>query len=492
MARGRRQSEYATRDLTQGSVPRTIWFLGWPQMVSGAASTIDEVSDLFWAGFIGATSLASVGVGQTWISFFNTARMGLDTSARAMISRAVGAGDLRQANHVAYQSLLINTVVTGLLLTIGFIASEFLWNLLGVAETLSEEGLAYQRVRFVASFFFGANAVTGSLLMAGGDSMTPMRAQLVARGVHIVLSPAIIFGFGPIPALGIAGGGITYGIGHTIGLVMNFHALASGSSRLHLTFEGLNIDLRLALRQFRIGAPASVTSGERSFSQLILTGIVAPFGPTGLAVFSVIQRLQGLTSFAGSGLAQAAGVIVGQSLGAQNPERARATVWWGMACVGGLQATACILMFLFPEAFVHAFTRDPAVIEFAVPWLRIAVTGILLLGAANVLASSLNTAGDTRAPMFSGLGSLWLVQQPVAVTLTGAWERWTPLGLQIGTAEAWNIGLLGVAWAIVIASVVRFLSMFLYFLWGPWWKTEVLLHPAPATKPAVATSEALR
>src|SRR5688572_25595420 len=133
--------------------------------------------------------MASVGVGGAFIMLLNTFRTGLDTSARAMVSRAVGAGDMGQANHIAYQSLLINTSVTVVVMTLGFIGAELLWTMLGVADALSEEGLAYQRARFAASIVFGANLVSSSLLTAGGDSFTPMRAQLVARGVHIVLSP---------------------------------------------------------------------------------------------------------------------------------------------------------------------------------------------------------------------------------------------------------------------------------------------------------------
>ncbi|MBI4214096.1 MAG: MATE family efflux transporter [Chloroflexi bacterium] len=480
MSQVRSRSSYATRDLTQGSIPRNLWFLGWPQIVSGAVSAVDEMVDLFWSGFISSRAMASVGVGQTWIMLFNSARMGLDTSARAMVSRAVGAADLPLANHIAYQSILINTGLTLLILGSGIAWADLLWKILGVTDTLSEDGLAYQRLRFLASIFFGANNVCGSLLTAGGDSLTPMKAQLLARGLHIVLTPLFMFGFGPLPGMGILGGPVAHAIGHAAGGIMNFRALIIGSSRLHLRYEGLKVDPELAVRQLRIGAPASVTSAERALSNLVLVGIVAPFGATAIAVYSVTQRLQQLTSFAGQGLAQASGVIVGQSLGARQTQRARATVWWALAYVGGLQVVLCVVMFLFPEAFIFAFSREPEVIEVASQFLRIGVLGILLLGAANVLALAFNTAGDTGVAMWSNLGTLWLIQQPAAVALTGASSRWQPFGLQVLLPEAWNVGFVGVAWAIVIASVVRFLSMFLYFLWGPWWNKQVLVRSAVA------------
>jgi putative MATE family efflux protein len=422
--------------------------------------------------------MASVGVGGAFIMLLNTFRTGLDTSGRAMVSRAVGAGDLPQANHIAYQSLLINSAVTVTIMTLGMVGAELLWTVLGVAEALSAEGLAYQRARFAASIVFGANLVSGSLLTAGGDSFTPMKAQLVARTVHIVLSPLLIFGFGPLPGMGVAGGAVAYGLGHAAGAYMNFRALLIGSSRLHIRFEGLRLDLNLARRQLQIGLPTSVTSAERALSGLVVIGFVAPFGPTAIAVYALAQRLQGLTSFGGQSLAQASGIIVGQNLGAQKPDRARATVWWAMAFVGALQAGICVFIFLFPEAFIFAFSRDPAVMELGIPWLRIAVLGIMVFGVANVLVSALNTAGDTMIPMITGLMSLWLVQQPLAMVLTGA--EWRPLGFEVSFAGGWSIGVLGVAWAIVVASVVRCLFAFLYFLWGPWTKKEVLIRPMAA------------
>lgn len=444
--------------------------------MSGAAAAVDEVSDLFWAGFLGPRAMASVGVGGAFIMLLNTFRTGLDTSGRAMVSRAVGAGDMAQANHIAYQSLLINTTVTVVIMTLGFVGAELLWTVLGVADALSDEGLAYQRARFAASIVFGANLVSTSLLTAGGDSFTPMKAQLVARGVHIVLSPLLIFGLGPVPGMGVAGGAVAYGLGHAAGAYMNFRALLTGSSRLHIRFEGFRLDLALARRQLQIGLPSSVTSAERALSGLVVIGIVAPFGATALAVYTVAQRLQGLTSFGAQSLAQASGIIVGQSLGAQKPDRARSTVWWALGFVGAFKIVICGLIFIFPEAWLLAFSRDPAVIELGVVWLRISVLGILAFGLGNVVISALNTAGDTMIPMLTGLLSLWLVQQPLAIVLTGS--DWRPLGLDLAFSGVWSIGVLGVAWAIAIASVVRFLTGFLYFLWGPWVNKEVLVRPA--------------
>ena len=213
---------------------------------------------------------------------------------------------------------------------------------------------------------------------------------------------------------------------------------------------------------------------------MILVGLAAPFGATGLAVYSITQRIQMFGGFGSQGLSMAGGVIVGQSLGAGQPARARATVWWALAFVGLVQVVLCTLMFVFPEAVMFMFSRDQEVIEMGVPWLRIEAFGYMLFALGNTLAQCLSTAGDTVVPMLATLVTLWGVQQPLAILLTGSAVTWDIAGQTIGIPTMWNIGVLGIPIAINAAAGSRLLALFGHFLWGPWWKKEVLVrHGAP-------------
>ena len=460
-------------------------------MVSGALNAVDNLTDLFWAGFLGSRAIASVGVGQTWIQLFNTGRMGLDIGGRAMVSRAVGSGDLPLANHVARQSLIFNMALNVVVMILGILASDFLLRVLGVSEGVAEEGTTYQRCRFVSSFFFGLTMVTGSLLQAGGDTLTPMKAQMVSRVIHIALSPVLIFGWLGVPVLGVTGAAIANAISQAIGGALNLRALLNGSSRISITLDHFRFDGLALWQQIRIGAPASVTSAERSLAQVILVGLAAPFGATGLAVYSILQRVEMFGGFGAQGLAQAAGIIVGQSLGAKRPERAKTTVWWTLGSTGLIQILVCGSMFVFAEQVMLLFSRDPDVIEIGVPWMHIAVVGFVLFSSTNVLVQVLNTAGDTMIPMVAGLGALWGIQQPVAIVLTGAAQTVSILSFNAVVPSDWNLGIIGIAWGILVAAIVRFAGLFLYFLWGPWWKREVLvgqswdmvIEPEPVSRP---------
>ncbi|MBI4214021.1 MAG: MATE family efflux transporter [Chloroflexi bacterium] len=442
--------------------------------MSGAAHAVDGLADLFWAGFLGSRALASVGVALTWVSFFNTARGGLDTSARAMIARAVGAGDLAQANHIARQSLFVNASIALTVMGLGILLSESLLRILGVTEAVVEEGTAYTQLRFLGFFWFGMNQLTSNLLNAGGDTFTPMKSQLVTRGSHMVLSPVLLFGWLGLPALGVSGIAIATSIAQALGTAMNCRALLTGTSKIHITLDNWSMDWPVIRQMVRIGTPAAITGAERSFAQLILVGLAAPFGAPALAVYSIIQRIQIFGSLGAQGASMAGGVIVGQSLGAKQPARAKATVWWTLGFVTSVQMVICAGLFFFPEAVLFLFSRDPAVIEIGVPWLRLEALSLLLLGLGNALVQCLNTAGDTVVPMVASLGTLWGVQQPVAILLTGV--TWAVAGQSLGVPTLWNIGVLGIPIAILAASGVRVAILFGYFLVGPWWKKEVLIR----------------
>jgi putative MATE family efflux protein len=469
---GSRKSEYVTRNLTEGSIPRTLWFLAWPQMVTGALRAADQLADLFWAGFIGFHAVAGIGISQTWAALFNTGRTGLDVAARAMISRAYGARDIPLANHLAIQSILLNAIVSFSWISVAVIFAPVFFQVLNASDELIEQGLWYMRFRFIGSFFFTMTLCTSSAISAAGDSVTSMKAQSFNRIANVVLGPFFVFGWLGLPAMGIAGTGFAFLLAQLPGTAMNFYALFKGSSRLHLKLRDVRIDLRAMWRQIRIGAPAAVTSAERSFAQIVVYGLVAPFGDLSLAAYSLTSRMQTIVNLGYQGLGSASGVLVGQNLGAKEPQRAVGTVWWALAFTAAISLGIGIVMVIFPQIFVLIFTRDPALVEVASVWLQIMVIGFMAMGIGTVFAESFNTAGDTFIPMVVTLATIWAVQQPVAIFLSGLAHDWSILGREISTPI--NLGQYGVAWAMVIAMAVRLLVYFPYFVQGRWLKSKVL------------------
>ena len=470
----RRRSAYATRDLTQGSIPKTLWFLAWPSVVTDVLRAIDQLADLFWAGFISFNAVATVGISQTYVMVFNTGRTGLDAASRAMISRAIGSKDIALANHLTIQSLLLNSVFSLTWITLACIFAEWLLHLIGVTNETVQEGVWYMRYRFIGSFFFTQTMSSSAALSAAGDTVTAMKGQGINRILNVVLMPLLVFGWLGLPAMGFSGTGMAFLLAQIPGAVLNYHALLTGTSRLHIRLRDVRIDLPVMWRQLRIGIPASVTGMERSLAQIVVYGLVAPFGDMSLAAYAMTSRLQNFMNIGFSGLGSATGILVGQNLGAQRPERAIGTVWWALAGTALMSAVVGTLILLFPTAFVIPFTRDPALLALSAQWLTIMVFGFLAMGVGQVFMQTFNTAGDTFFPMIVTLASIWLVQQPFAIILSGLGQDWTILGWHIPLPSVSGLGEFGIAWAMVLAMVLRLFLYFPYFLKGSWMKRNVL------------------
>ena len=447
---------YPSRQLTTGSIPRGLWGLAWPQVIESILNVADQLADLIWAGRIGTREVAGLGVSQNYVMVASTGRMGFDTAMRAIVARAVGAGDMARANHVALQAFSLSGVYSVLMALVGVLLTEPLLRLLGVPNDVVAAGADYMRVQFIGQGTMAYRMMSGAALQASGDTITPMKATTVSRVIHIGLSPALVFGFWAFPEMGLVGAAVANIVAQTAGAGMNFRALFTGKSRLHLTFRGYRPDGKVLWQIIRTGWPASITMAERNFATLLLFGLVSPYGATTLAAFALTRRVEMLAMMGAMGMGQSAGVMVGQNLGAGKPERAKKTVAWALFFVTVMSASIVIWMLIFPEAFLRIFNGDQDLLNEASKWLRIQAIGYFVMGTGMVFQQSYNTAGDTLTPMITTLVSIWFVQQPLALILPD-------LGL----------GELGIAWAIVIGLAVRLAIYVPYYFHGRWLRVKL-------------------
>ena len=457
-ARRARRSAYATRNLTTGGVRRNLWFLAWPQMVGGVFNASDQISDLFWAGrIVGFGAIGGIGVAQAYGHLIMMARMGLDVGMQAVIARAVGARRIDLANHAALQAFTLTIIVSLLLSVAGIALAPMLLRVLGVSESVVQVAILYLQFQFVSSAIQSFRQTTGAALQASGDSFTPMKSTIVSRVLHLILTPFLILGWLGMPEMGIAGAAAANVLAQIVGVAWNIRALATGTSRLHLRLSGYRVDPALMWRIIKIGAPATATQMERGLSELILIRLVTPFGDIALAAYSLTRRLERITNIGSQGMGRASGVLVGQNLGAGEPQRARMTVKWAVAYVMVIRGLAGALLIAFPAFFVSLFSSDPEFIETAVVWLRIQAVAGTLLGGGQVFQQSFNVAGDTLAPMLVTFMSMWVMEIPIAFVLS----RWT------------SAGEFGVAIAIAIAMLVRFCLYGGYYFTGRWLRIDV-------------------
>jgi putative MATE family efflux protein len=441
--------------------------------VEGVMRVVDQVADLVWAGFLGTRHLAGIGVSQQFTQMAWTFRNGIDTAQRAMVSRAIGMGDIPLANHVVFQATTLSAIYFAFVGIFGFAFTETMLQAFGVSDEVIEKAAPYMRLQWIGQFGFGFQMLWGQALSASGDTLTPMKSTMVSRFLHMGLSPLFIFGPLWFPEMGLQGAALASMLANSCGGLINLHALIVGRSRLQLRLSEYRFDPSLLWQLAKIGAPAAINGMERSMAQLILVRLVTPFGDNALAAYTVTRRVEMFSNLGSAGLGMASGIIVGQSLGASRPERARETVVWATAYVLLIKSIFCTVLFLFPEVFLSLFTRDKELLETASIWLRIQIFAYLAMGVSQVAIQSFMTAGATMFPAMVTLIAVWGIELPLAYLFS----------------ETLGMGQYGIAVGISIATCSRLFFYVPYFLSGRWLRAKVFKEkqaapPVEAAAPA--------
>jgi len=440
------------RDWTKGSIFQNLLSLSWPMVISNSLNLLGPTIDMIWVGKLGAASIAGVGIAGIAVGLVMSAMMGLMMGMRALIARFIGGGDVKGANHVAMQAFIISAVFAIVMAVIGIFFAEPILNLFGLEADVVSEGAAYLRILFVASVVMCLRVMAEGSMQASGDAQTPMRIAVFFRLFHVALCPFMIFGWWIFPRLGVSGAALTNVISQSLGLIISMWVLFTGRSRLWLTLSNFHLDLNIIWRIVRIGLPACVMGLQMSLGQFVLVGFMSPFGTNAVAAHTICQRVEMIVFMPIMGVGIAAGVLAGQNLGADHPQRAERSGWLAAALATGFMIICCVALLLWAENMVSIFNTEPGLVDMGGIFLRIAVAGYLMIGPLIVLQFCISGAGDTLPPMIFSMAIVWGVQMPLAFVL----PRIT------------NLGVYGVRWAMVAAIFVGLIAFVTYFRLGRW------------------------
>jgi putative MATE family efflux protein len=291
-----------------------------------------------------------------------------------------------------------------------------------------------------------------SIMQASGDSMNPMWNTAVFRLVHIVLCPFLIFGLWIFPKMGVSGAAITAVISQSIGVLLGLRVLFGEKSRLRLTFKGFSFDFGLIWRIVRIGFPALITGIQRTLLQFFLQMFVAPFGTVALAAHAVNQRIEMFVMTPAMAFGMGAGVLVGQNLGAKQPERAEKSAWLAVGLIEAFAILVSLVLFVWTGPAIRIFNSEPDMVQMSSKFLHIALIGYIVIGFMFVLMNCMQGAGDTLPTMVISIITTWFITLPLAYFL----PKYT------------SIGVYGVRWAMTASSLTGAVGNLIYFRTGKW------------------------
>jgi len=376
-----------------------------------------------------------------------TVAMGLGIGVTAMVARRTGEGDPDGAALTTVQAAALGAAVATAMGVVGALNAPRLLALMGADPAVVRVGSGY------AAVMLGGNAsilllfVLNAAFRGAGDAAVAMRVLWLANGINLVLDPLLIFGLGPFPELGVTGAAVATTIGRGTGVALQLYLLLRGSGRLRVYARHLRVRLELMGRVLRLSGTGMFQVFVGTASWIGLVRIVSGFGSEALAGYTIAIRIVLFALLPAWGLSNAAATMVGQGLGARDPERAERSVW--IAGRMNLLFLGSIGIFFLAAApqIVALFGGDAETSGYAVRCLRIVSAGFFFYAYGMVLTQSFNGAGDTWTPTLLNLACFWLWEIPLA------WLLAYPAGL--GPEGAFTAVLVAFS-TMAVASAVLF------------------------------------
>ena len=433
-------------DFTKGPIRRALGLLAIPMMLEMAMESVFAIVDIAFVSRLGTDAVAAVGITEALVTVLYAVAIGLGMGITAMVSRRIGANDPEGAAQAAGQSIWIGIALSVGVGIFGVMFARDLLVIMGASDSVIETGVGFTTVLLGGSFSIVFLFLLNAAFRGAGDATVALRSLWLANGINIVLDPCFIFGLGPFPEMGVTGAAVATTIGRGIGVAYQLWYLLRGRGRLAFNVRHLTFIPSLAWRLLKISAGGIGQFLIATASWVALMRIVAMFGSSAIAAYTIALRIMEFVFLPAWGLGNAAATLVGQNLGAQQVERAERSAWMAARFNTGFMTFAGILIFVFAHTITGWFSSEPDVLEIGTACLRLLAIGFPLYAVGMVMVQAMNGAGDTETPMTLNLVCFWLVQIPLAYMLSTR----APFGVQgVFIAEVISESLLTILAVIV-------------------------------------------
>ncbi len=405
------------KDFTSGGLRRALFMLAVPMILEMVMESLFAVVDVFYVSRVGVNAVATVGLTESVMMLVYAVAIGLSMSATAFVARRTGEKNPAAASVCAVQALFLALIISIPVSLAGLLFAPDILKLMGATEAVIREGSSYTRIVLGGNIVIMLLFLNNAVFRGAGDAAIAMRVLWLANALNMLLGPLFIFGIGPFPRLGVTGAAIATTIGRGIGAAYQLRNLTSGRSVVRITRSNFQLQPRLVFEMFRVSLGGMGQFLIHSASWIFMVRILSSFGSAAVAGYTIAIRTIVFTILPSWGLANAAATLVGQNLGAGQPERAEKSVWtaafYNMLFLG----TVSVVFFTFARDILHIFSQEPEVVRTGVLCLRIICLGYIFYAYGMVIGQSFNGAGDTRTPTAINLFCFWVMQIPVAYFL---------------------------------------------------------------------------
>jgi putative MATE family efflux protein len=451
--------------ILNGPIIKTMALLAWPVMVSNGLQALYNLIDAFWLGRVSTQALSAPTVAWPVIFTFMSLGIGYQMAGSAIVAQYTGAGDRTGADRAGSQVLAFLLLLSAAVGGGAFALAPGILRLLRTPADVYPLSVSYLRtVALGFPLMYSSFAFTG-LRLGIGDTRTPMYLNGMSVLLNAILDPLLIFGWGPWPELGVAGAAIATVLARGLAGVVGVGLLATGRLGLRLRARWLLPRWAYVGQILRVGTPNVIDHVGTSLGFTVLMGLVAGFGTTVVAAYGVGQRIINLFNTAIWGATSALLTMVGQNLGADQPERAEAIARRGIRATFAVLVVLAAVLILLRRPLYLLFISDPEVIGWGKLFLAVFVPSVPFFGLFAASSSVFRGSGHTVPPMVMSLFRLWGLR---------VFLSWL-LGYKL------SLGPLGLWTGMALSNFLGGLALYGWLLRGTW-KTKVV--PAPSASPA--------
>jgi len=336
-----------------------------------AMESIFAIADIYFVSRLGAGAVAIVGITETLMTIVYAIGIGLSMATTALVSRRFGEQSYEKASETAIQAILAGLIISVLIAVPTAIMAKGILRLMKTEEEVIAAGYQYTRIMLAGNGVIMLLFIINAIFRSAGDAAISFRVLLLANGINIILDPCLIFGWGPFPQLGVKGAAIATNIGRGLAVIYQFYLLFGGKHRIKLAWKHVKIRINVLLKLLRISMGGIGQFLIATTSWIGLMWIMANFGKEAQAGYTIAIRIIIFSILPSWGMSNAAATLVGQNLGAKQPDRAEKSVWVTAYANMGFLLVMALLFITFPEILVGIFSDEPEVIRVGVQCLRI-------------------------------------------------------------------------------------------------------------------------
>ena len=425
------------KDFTTGSINRAIFLLAIPMILEMLLESLFAVVDIYFVNKVGVEASSTVVLTEASLTILYSVAWGLSIGVTALIARRAGEKNFKEASDIAAQAILLGLFLSLIVSVIGFIFPREILSLMGASAKVAQENYLFTQIMLTGNIVIMLLFINNAIFRGAGNASIAMRVLLLANAINIVLDPLLILGIGPFPKMGVIGAAVATTTGRTIAVLLQFYYLFNGKSLIKLAARQFVVRINLMQSILKTSAGGMFQFIIGSCSWIFFARIIAESGTAAVSGYGTAIRICIFTILPAWGLANAAATLVGQNLGANQPERAEKSVWRTAFIAFCFFAIVAVVFFVFGANLMRFFTDDKEAIAAGTECLHILAIGYVFFAYGMIISQAFNGAGDTRTPTYINLFVFWVLQIPLAWALA-KFLKMGPTGvyIAIGVAES--------------------------------------------------------